>query len=87
MRKFMFLCIFASLLLLPAMAFADRFSDCDRDNSGYLNYKEAKRCFDMDKRTFNEIDRNKNGKISRREMKEYQDLQKKKHRKGWRDWF
>jgi len=87
MKKFMFLCIFASLLLLPALAFADRFSDCDRDHSGYLNYKEAKRCFDMDKRTFNEIDRSGNGKISRREMKDYQDAQKKKHRKGWHDWF
>ena len=87
MKNFMFLCIFASLLLSPAMAFADRFSDCDRHNTGYLTYKEAKRCFDMDKRTFNEIDRNGNGKISRREMREYQDAQKKKHRKGWRDWF
>jgi len=69
------------------MASADRFRDCDRDNSGYLSYKEAKRCFDMDRKTFNEIDRSGNGKISRREMQAYQDAQKKKHRKGWRDWF
>ena len=86
MRKFMFLCIVASLLLLPAMAFADKFRDCDRDNSGYLTYKEAHRCFDMDKKTFHEIDKNGNGKISRREMHEYQEAQKK-HRKGWRGWF
>ena len=87
MKKFMFLCIFASLLLLPAMALADRFSDCDRNNSGYLEYKEAKRCFDMDRKTFDEIDRHRNGKISRREMKEYQEAQKKHKRKGWHDWF
>lgn len=87
MRKFMFLCIFATLLVLPPMASADRFSECDRDNTGYLHYKEAKRCFDMDKRTFKEIDRSGNGKISRKEMRDYQDAQKKRHRKGWRDWF
>jgi len=87
MRKCISFCIFASLLLLPAMALADRFSDCDRDNSGFLTYKEAKRCFDMDKRTFNEIDRSGNGKISKREMKEYQDSQKKNKRKAWHDWF
>jgi len=87
MRKLIYLVVFASLFLLPAMASADKFRDCDRDDSGYLTYKEAKRCFDMDKKTFNEIDRSGNGKISRKEMKEYQDAQKKKHRKGWRDWF
>ena len=87
MRKILFLCIVASLLLLPSMSFADRFRECDRDNTGFLSYKEAKRCFDMDKKTFREIDRSGNGKISRKEMHDYQESQKRKHRKGWRDWF
>ena len=86
MKKIMFLFIVASLFLLPAIASADRFDDCDRDRNGYLTYKEAHRCFDIDKKTYNKMDRSGNGKVTKREFREYQDAQRKKN-KGWRDWF
>jgi hypothetical protein len=86
MKKLMFLFLVASLFLLPAIANADRFDDCDRHHKGYLTYKEANRCFGIDKKTYKKMDKSGNGKVSKREFRAYQDAQRKKH-KGWRDWF
>ena len=55
-----------------------KFENCDKDNSGSLNWDEAHSCFPrMTKEKFDGIDANKDGAITKEEMKAYRNAHKK----------
>ena len=55
-----------------------KFEDCDKDNSGSLNWDEAHACFPrMTKEKFDAIDANKDGVLTKEEIKAYRGAHKK----------
>ena len=55
-----------------------KFENCDKDNSGSLNWDEAHACFPrMTKEKFDAIDANKDGVLTKEEIKAYRGAHQK----------